>query len=123
MTFTSEHLPHNNLDDIVILDLCYDDKRGTIPVLRVAGAQYLYTDEIGELFVKSKRPLPALSAIPDGVFVGRDGHRYALVDKTRGDGAKLYGMAALRIEAARECLRDIIHARGYATVVAREIVN
>lgn len=125
MTFTAEHRPSRDgdLDDIVVLDLRYKGVHGTIPVLRIAGAQYLYTDEIGELFIKSKQRLLAPSAVPDGMFVGSDSHRYMLVDKERGDGARLYATAAARIETARERLRDIIHARGYATVVENEVVN
>lgn len=123
MTVTSEHLLHNYLDDIVVLGLRYNDKCGTIPVLRVAGAQHLYTDELGELFVKSKQRLLVPSAAPDGAFVGGDGHRYTLIDKECGDGAKLYAIVAARVEDARERLRDIIHARGYATIIETEIVN
>lgn len=123
MTSTSEHRTHPDLDDIVILNLRYNGKHGTIPVLRIPDAQQLYSDELGELFVKSKQPLRALMMVPDGVLVGNDGHRYTLVDRERGDGAKLYAMAAARIETARETLRDIIHARGYATIIESEIVN
>lgn len=106
-----------------MLHIAYKGHDGWIPMMRLPGARYLFSDELGEVFVRSKEPERSGIPPPDGVLLDQDNHSYTRVSRRAAEGPQFYHELRGRIEEAREALRDHLALNGYTVLLPKSEIN